>query len=78
LRAIVPEQLIFSFGLMADNTIASGAYLALEITPVICKCRKCGNEFTVKDYRYICTNCGSQDFDTLSGIELRVKDIEVE
>ena len=78
LRAIVPEQLIFSFGLMAENTIASGAYLNLEITPVICRCRKCGNEFTVKDYRYICTNCGSQDLDTLSGTELRVKDIEVE
>ena len=78
LRGIVPAQLTFSFGLMAENTIASGAYLNLEITPVACRCRKCQEEFAVKDYRYLCTKCQSQDVETLSGTELRVKDIEVE
>jgi len=78
LRGIVPAQLIFCFGLMAENTIASGAYLGLEITPVMGECKKCKQPFKVKDYRYICPSCQGEDIQTLSGTELRVKDIEVE
>jgi hydrogenase nickel incorporation protein HypA/HybF len=78
LRGIVPAQLIFCFGLMAENTIASGAYLDLEIKPVMEKCRKCRDTFMVKDYRYVCPRCQSQDIQTVSGTEPRVKDIEVE
>jgi hydrogenase nickel incorporation protein HypA/HybF len=78
LRGIVRAQLIFNFGLMAENTIASGAYLNLEITPVVGRCRKCREELVVKDYRYLCTKCQSEDIETVSGTELRVKDIEVE
>ena len=78
LRGIVQAQLVFSFGLMAENTIASGAYLNLEITPVVGRCRKCQGEFVVKDYRYLCAKCQSEDIQTVSGTELRVKDIEVE
>jgi hydrogenase nickel incorporation protein HypA/HybF len=78
LRGVVPEQLIFSFGLMAENTIASGAYLNLEIIPVVCRCRECNDGFTVTDYNYLCSKCQSKDLEVLSGTELRVKDIEVE
>ena len=78
LRGIVPAQLIFCFGLLAENTIASGAYLGLEIKPVMGKCKKCQDTFTVKDYRYVCPRCQSEDIQTISGTELRVKDIEVE
>jgi hydrogenase nickel incorporation protein HypA/HybF len=78
LRGIVPAQLIFFFGLMAENTVADGACLSLEITPVTGKCKKCGETFTVKDYRYVCSKCQSEDIQALSGTELRVKDIEVE
>jgi hydrogenase nickel incorporation protein HypA/HybF len=78
LRGIVPAQLIFCFGLMAENTLASGAYLGLEITPVMGKCKKCQDTFMVKDYRYVCPRCKGEDIQTISGAELRVKDIEVE
>ena len=78
LRGIVPAQLVLSFGLMAENTIANGAYLNLEVTPVVGRCRKCQEEFVVKDYHYLCTKCRSEDIQMVSGTELRVKDIEVE
>lgn len=78
LRGIIPLQLTYCFGLMAENTIASGAQLGLEIVPISGKCRRCDETFVVKDYRYICPKCQSEDVQTVSGTELRVKDIEVE
>jgi hydrogenase nickel incorporation protein HypA/HybF len=63
---------------MAENTIASGAYLDLEIMSIMGKCKQCGETFAIKDYFYICPKCQSEDIQTLSGTELRVKDIEVE
>ncbi len=78
LRGIVAEQLIFNFGLMAENTIAGGAYLNLEIVTVLGRYRKCREEFVVKDYCYLYPKCRSQDIDVFSGMKLRVKDIEIE
>jgi len=78
LRGIVPLQFTFYFGLLAENTIASGAYLNLEITPVTGRCRHCEDIFIVEEYRYICPKCQSEDIQTIGGTELRLKDIEVE
>ena len=78
LRGIVPMQFTFCFSLMAENTIASGAYLGLEITPVTAKCKNCGESFVVEDYRYVCPKCQGEDVQTVGGTELRLRDIEVE
>ncbi|MCJ7521611.1 MAG: hydrogenase maturation nickel metallochaperone HypA, partial [Dehalococcoidia bacterium] len=77
MRAIVPAQLTFCFGIAAENTIASGAQLNLEIVPVKGRCRKCGSDFGVKDFEYICPECESSDIEITGGTELRIKDIEV-
>jgi len=78
LRGIVPLQLTFCFGLLAENTIASGAHLNFEITPVQGRCGKCDETFLVEDYRYICPKCHGADIQTVGGTELRLRDIEVE
>ena len=78
LRGIVPLQFTFCFGVMAENTIASGAHLNLEITPVRGRCRVCEETFIVEDYRYICPKCRGGDIQTVGGTELRLRDIEVE
>jgi len=78
LRGIIPAQLIFCFSLMSENTLAGGAQLGLEITPLIGRCRKCEEDFAVKDYSCICPRCQGQDIQIVSGTELRVRDIEVE
>lgn len=78
LRGIVPMAFTFCFGLMAENTIASGAHLSLEITPVTAECRKCHETFIVKDYRYVCPKCQGGDIQAVGGTELRLRDIEVE
>ncbi len=78
LRAIIPAQLILYFGLVAQDTIAEGAHLGLENVPLVGKCRSCCKEFDVKDGSLVCPECRGQDVQTISGSELRVKDIEVE
>lgn len=77
LRGIIPMQLTFCFGVIAENTIASGAHLGLEIVPVRGRCRQCGEVFVVKDYRYVCPECQSKEIQTVSGTELLLKDLEV-
>jgi hydrogenase nickel incorporation protein HypA/HybF len=77
LRAIVPTQITFCFGIAAENTIAGGAELNLEIVPVKGKCRGCGENFVVKDYNYICPGCEGSDIEVTGGTELRIRDIEV-
>lgn len=78
LRAIVPMQLTFCFGVAAENSIASGAFLSLEIIPIKGRCRECDETFTVEDYLYICPRCQSRDIQITGGTELRIRDIEVE
>jgi len=78
LRGIVPLQFTFYFGLLAENTIASGAYLNLEIAPIRGRCRQCEETFIVEEYHYVCPKCQGEDIQTVGGTELRLRDIEVE
>jgi hydrogenase nickel incorporation protein HypA/HybF len=78
LRGIVPMQLTFCFGIVARDTIASGAYLNVEEVPVTAHCEDCQADFTVEEYQYLCPKCGSPRIKVTGGTELRVKDIEIE
>ena len=78
LRGIVPMQLNFCFGIISQNTIASGAYLNFEEVPVTACCEDCKNDFAVLEYQYLCPKCGSTKVKITGGSELRVKDIEIE
>jgi hydrogenase nickel incorporation protein HypA/HybF len=78
LRGIVPTQLTFCFGVVAQNTIASDAYLNLETVPVTAMCKGCEKAFTVEDFNYICPQCESSDVEVTGGTEFRIRDIEVD
>jgi hydrogenase nickel incorporation protein HypA/HybF len=78
LRGIVPVQLTFCFSVVAQNTIASDAYLNLETVPVTARCSSCEEAFTVEDFFYVCPRCESTDVEVTGGTELRVRDIEVD
>jgi hydrogenase nickel incorporation protein HypA/HybF len=78
LRGLVPMQLTFCFGIVAQNTIASGAYLNIQEVPVTAHCEDCGTDFPVEEYQYLCPRCNSANVHVTGGTELRVKDIEIE
>ncbi len=78
LRGLVPMQLTFCFSIVAQNTIASGAYLNVEEVPVSARCKDCGVDFPVAEYEYFCPKCKSANVEVTGGTELKVKDIEIE
>jgi hydrogenase nickel incorporation protein HypA/HybF len=78
LRGIVPMQLTFCFGLVAKDSIASGAYLNVEEMPVSGHCNDCDSDFSIKEYEYVCPKCGSAKIQVTGGTELSIKDIEIE
>ena len=77
MRGIVDSQMKFCFTFMAKDTIAEEAELVIEKIPIAAKCGKCGDLFTVLDFKFSCPKCLSEDLAILSGKELVIKDIEV-
>jgi hydrogenase nickel incorporation protein HypA/HybF len=78
LRGIVREQLAFFFDFITKDTIAEGAGLEVEKVPIQARCKGCSHVFMVKDYAFVCPECESKDVDTIQGMELAVKEIEIE
>jgi len=68
------------FDYLSKETIAEGARLKIERTPVVVRCDNCSHEFRVnmketKDI--VCPECGGTKSQLLSGREYFIKNIEV-
>jgi len=75
---VIPEALTFSFELVSQNTIASGAVLEIETLPVVAQCSECGERFQVVDQVFQCARCGKPDVKLVSGRELSLVNLEGE
>jgi len=76
--AVVPQSLNFCFEIITKDTPLEGVKLDMEPMPLTGRCTACGEEFAIRDYRFICPKCESKDIETISGKELFVKEIEAE
>jgi hydrogenase nickel incorporation protein HypA/HybF len=72
LRQVVPDSLVFAFGLVADGTVAEGAELIMQFVPAAGVCRACGRESELPDFPLACAACGSLDVQLVRGEELTV------
>ena len=55
-----------------------GAEFEVEQIPIKGACKSCQHVFMVQDYKFLCPECESKDVDVLEGMELAVKEIEIE
>ena len=78
LRQVVPSALEFAFELVAKDTPAEGAELAIEELPAEGRCRACGAETTMAGFPLCCAACGGLDIELTSGEELLVDSLELE
>jgi hydrogenase nickel incorporation protein HypA/HybF len=78
LRGIVPDQLSFFFDFVTKDTPAEGAALEVERVAIKAGCKTCEHVFMVQNYEFLCPECESKDVDVIEGMELAVKEIEIE
>lgn len=76
--AVVPHSLTFCFEIITKDTPFEGVKLEMEQVPLTGHCSGCGEEFVIKEYRFVCPKCGSQEIETIAGKELFIKEIEAE
>jgi hydrogenase nickel incorporation protein HypA/HybF len=77
LSGVVPDALEFAFEAMKKDTIAENARLNVDYAPVVCWCRGCEKEFKPENFSSICPECGKNDIEIRSGLEMNLVSIEV-
>ncbi len=78
LSTIVPENLRFSFGVLAKDSELGDARLEIEEVPARARCRACGLEFELDEPLFLCEGCGSPALQMLSGAEMLIDSLDVE
>lgn len=69
------------FDYLSKGTVAEGAKLKIERTPIVLRCRACFEDYeaeTAKLGEVVCPACGEKDWELISGREYFIKDMEVE
>lgn len=79
LSGIAQQALLFSFELVAEDTLCAGARLAIEEVPIRVMCPQCKEAKVLSEsYCFICPDCQSPTAELLSGQELELVSIEID
>jgi len=78
LAAVEIEALRFCFDAVTQGSMAEGALLEIVDVPAEGLCLHCAAEVPMSEQCAACPNCGSYRVQVTSGIEMRVKELEVE
>lgn len=72
LTGVDPEALRFAFEASTIGTSLAGARMAIESVPVRGTCGSCGKTFEIREFVFVCPDCGATDLDIKEGEELDV------
>jgi len=78
MSGVIHDALEFAYDICSKGTKVEGAKLCISMVPVKVRCRRCEKEFLVEDYCFSCPGCKGTDFQTVSGYQLNIKEMEVE
>ena len=78
MSGVVVDSINFCFEALKINTLARDAELLIDHIPLTGRCKKCGNNFQIKDYIFRCNACNDNNIEIISGRELFVDELEVE
>jgi hydrogenase nickel incorporation protein HypA/HybF len=78
LSGVEREALAFCWDVVAKDGPAEGATLEMIAVPAMAWCRRCEGEMPVTTRFDLCPECGGVPDRILSGLDLRVKTLDVE
>ena len=78
LSGVDSESLRFCFDALVQDTDLAPLSLVIEHVPWQNRCPRCARDFTVRDYRTQCPQCGSADTVVAAGKELEFAYMEIE
>ena len=77
MAAVIPDSLRFCFDAAIKDTPLAGAKLAIEVIPVVARCKDCNTRWTIDEPVFVCQTCESGSLEIISGRELDIESIEV-
>ncbi len=78
MSGVEPHLLKSAFDTFKQETMCADALLDIQEQRVIIKCKECGAETTLKEYRYICGECESNNVEVIDGEEMYLMSLEME
>lgn len=78
LRQVVPDTLVYCWGLVSEDTALDGSRIEVESIPARLRCRGCGAEREVGQYPvFICDACESTETEVVAGEEFLITSLEL-
>lgn len=78
LRQVVPETLVYCWGVVTDETRLAGSELVVTSIPAVIACAECGASTTLRGIpMLVCGGCGGGSVTVTSGEEFLVRSIDV-
>lgn len=79
LRQVVPDTLVYCWGLVTDDSPLAGSKLEIDHVPVVLDCADCSSRTTVANSLVlVCAQCGGGSITLISGEEFMVTSLDVE
>ena len=78
MRQIIPEYLQSAFEMLVSGTNLQSTKLEIIDSPASFKCIDCNRDTSTSAPPFVCPVCGSTNLESISGMELYLKSIEVE
>lgn len=78
LSSIVDDSVQFYWDIISKDTIAEGATLHFRRIPFVLLCRECDCRYSPGGEDFACPECGSENFEIVSGEEFYLESLDVE
>ena len=78
LRQIVPDTLVYCWGLLSEETPLAGSRIIVETVPARIRCRSCERTADLGDLpSFACAACGGIDVEIVAGEEFLITSLEL-
>jgi hydrogenase nickel incorporation protein HypA/HybF len=78
LSSVQTDALCFCLEVVLRDTLAEGAEICVETVPGAGYCKQCARTVTIGQRYDACPECGSYQVQATSGMEMRVRELEVD